>query len=45
MAGMPYAWRIKAVRYRGEEVTAAGIDFTGPGAVSGIEIELERGVR
>jgi len=43
--GMPYAWRIKAVRYRGADVTTTGIDFVGPDAVSGIEIELERGVR
>ncbi len=45
VSGMPYAWRIKAVRYRGADVTAKGIDFTGAEIMSGIEIELERGVR
>jgi hypothetical protein len=45
VSGMPYAWRIKAVRYRGADVTSKGINFTGPDVVSGIEIELERGVR
>jgi hypothetical protein len=45
VSGMPYAWRIKSVRYRGADVTTKGIDFTGPDVVSGIEIELERGVR
>jgi hypothetical protein len=45
ISGMPYAWRVKAVRYRGQDVTKSGIDFTGPDVVSGIEVELERGVR
>jgi hypothetical protein len=45
VSGMPYAWRIKTVRYRGIDVTAKGIDFAGPETMSGIEIELERGVR
>jgi hypothetical protein len=43
--GLPYAWRVKTVRFRGTDVTLSGIDFAGPGPFTGIEIVLERGVR
>jgi hypothetical protein len=43
--GLPYAWRVKTVRFRGEDVTRSGIDFSGAGPFSGIEIEMERGAR
>jgi hypothetical protein len=33
-------WRIKAVRYKGADVTDTGIDFKAGEEISGIEIEL-----
>jgi hypothetical protein len=36
-------WTITRVRYRGEDVTDAGIDFKPGERVSGIEVDLARG--
>ncbi len=43
--GLPYAWRVKTVRFNGTDVTLSGIDFAGAGPFTGIELVLERGVR